>query len=203
MLPVDPLDSLERTVANGITAVAIYVFVGLLHAIFRAIRRRPMVLSNSAHRSLKITMLLTELGSRLGADRAYLAEYHNGDHFFSGSEIFKKSRTHEWTAAGVAQSRPRYQDVLVSLFPDEMALVDEEGPSYHPTSDLPIHSTFRHYLESEGVNAVARCAVMRGSNVIGFVGLDFIRRHEKPSDEELYQIVLITARIEQALKEKL
>src|SRR5690349_8713959 len=90
-----------------------------------------------------------------------------------------------------------YQNVLVSLVHDECELIEEDGPSFRRTVDLE-QGSFRRMLEADGVTAIARCAVRRKGDLVGFVGIDFLHRLDK-APERIEELPIFVARIEQVL----
>jgi hypothetical protein len=141
--------------------------------------RRLFDIRISADKNDKIQDLLLEVRFRLEADRSYLTMIHNGDRYTEGSEILKASRTNESVAQGVSMEAQHYQNVLLSLIPDEMRLVIESGPSFVKTVDLA-DGKFKRMLESRGIKCVARCAIRRGKDIIGYIGLDYSRDIDPP-----------------------
>lgn len=149
-------------------------------------RKRPVSIRISAEKNDKIQDVLLETRIKLNADRAYLAMFHNGNKYIEGSEILKKSRTNESAAPGVSYEAQHFQNILISLMPDEMKLVTASGPSFTRTSDLQ-DGKFKRMLVSRNIKAVARCAVNRNKDIIGFLGLDYNKEMDAapPNIDEL------------------
>jgi hypothetical protein len=171
-------DAAEQIVPVLVALVAYMVadLLKLLHS--KRIRIGHKVIK-SEEKDRELAVLLAELAIRAGADRSYLAIYHNGDHFVDGSEILRKSRTHEWAADGVSYEADKFQNVLVSLMPEESKFV-HDTPSWAIMSSLE-ECRFKHLLRSGRVIAFARQPIKKnGKDTIGFLGLDFTRTTEKP-----------------------
>src|SRR6476620_3100401 len=90
----------------------------------------------TAEKNARIQEILTEIRVKYGADRSYLSMFHNGDHFINGSEILKVSRTNESVGQGVSLEAHYYQDIHISLIPEEMTLVTDPNVSFIKTSEL-------------------------------------------------------------------
>jgi hypothetical protein len=150
---------------------------GILEHWFRV---KPKPIEETLRSDVEITLILERTRLALGAQRVFLAKYHNGDHFDDSSEIRRKSRTHEVVADGVAYQTEEYKGVLTSSIPDETAIVLQEGPSFVRVEDLK-PGKFRWLNERGGTISIARCAIRRGKNVIGFVGADFWSENEPPN----------------------
>jgi hypothetical protein len=168
-------------------ATALLVLLGhILINLFTWLRRKSAGLVYGvdavAQKDIALRLLLAELGSRLDADRAYIASYHNGERFIDGSEIVRKTRSHEWVAPGVSYESERYQNMVVSLIPEEGRLV-ADAISFRFTAEIP-EGRFRRLLETGNIIAVARMALRYNNDIIGFVGLDFLHHQEKPAGFE-------------------
>lgn len=180
----DALHQLSTVVAT----LLVYVLIDLLNRTWRRSKSwRRQSIERLSVKDDQINMLLAEIGSRLWADRAYLSMYHNGDHYVEGSELMKKTRTHEWTFGGVSPTLFDFHDIAISLLTEECKLVLEPGPSYTRVADLP-DCKFKRLCEAQGVYAVARCAVRSYGKTVGFLGLDFIRHLDPPTDIDLLPI---------------
>jgi len=160
----------------------------------RAIRKRqiPQKPIDATHKDdVEITLILESARLRLNAQRVYLSQFHNGDHYLSDSDILRKSRTHERARPGCSYQAEAFRGVLISTLAEEMALVLAEGPSYTLVKDLP-ESKYRWLCEQGGAVAVARCAVRKGKKIVGFLGADFDTDVKPPDIESLcrdaYQI---------------
>ncbi len=126
----------------------------------------------TAEKNDRIQELLTESRVMLRADRAYLVMFHNGNKYVDGSEVLKKSRTNESVGPGVSFEAQNYQNIKISLMPDEMKLATEEGPSFITVESLK-DGKFKRLLLGSGVRAAARCAIRKDKDIIGFIGVDF------------------------------
>lgn len=159
---------------------------------------RPHVPLQVGHRGdIEIHVVLDRLRYELDAQRVYLSKYHNGDRYIDGSDIIRKSRTHERVRPGVSYQTEDYRGVLVSSLAEETMLVIEEGPTFTWVRNIS-ESKFRWLCEVGGVVAVARCAVLsKDGSITGFVGVDFDGDiKEKPANierlcEAAHQIAVI------------
>ena len=144
-------------------------------------KKKPYSIRISAEKNDKIQDVLLEIRLRLNADRAYVSMFHNGNKYIEGSEILKKSRTNESAGPGISFEAQHYQNILISLMPDEMKLVTQAGPSFTKVDDLQ-DGKFKRMLVRSGIKCTARCAISRNKDIIGFVGLDYNRDLEKPPE---------------------
>ncbi len=151
----------------GATTYLIYKFNE-----WKSSQKKKYSIRLTAEKNAKIQEILTEIRLKFGGDRAYLSMFHNGDKYINGSEILKVSRTNESAAPGVSLEAHYYQDIHISLIPEEMKLVTDPEVSFIKTSDLA-DGKFRRMLISRGVKAVARASVRQNNDIIGFLGIDF------------------------------
>ena len=70
----------------------------------------------------------------LSADRVWIAQFHNGGHFYpTGKSIQKFSIFYEKTATNTPSIQSTFQNVPVSLFPKAMSTLYKEGELAIPT----------------------------------------------------------------------
>jgi hypothetical protein len=212
VLPLSALDTfwdrflaaLAPLLATGVAAVFAWLWWRLKLRLERI--NTPPTFEQSHRTDQRITTLLAEARTITGADRCYVAGYHNGTRLIGPAEdgyhLLKKSRTHEVVGPGVEPSvGPEvndYKDLYVSLIPEEYELVVEDGPSWRVVEDID-DSKFKRMLMNSGVWAVARCAIRRGGEIVGFVGADFNHRRAKPANMDA--LVDYAGRIEQVMGE--
>ena len=121
---------------------------------------------------LRINAALDEALFVTGANRVYVSQYRNGVMLESGNPLMKKVRTHERMRSGYAGQVSEYKTVALSRVPEEFTLVRADGPQFTAVHALPA-GEFRSMCESEGIIAVARVAIRRGPNIVGFLGADY------------------------------
>lgn len=163
-------------VVQGITLAVLIWLTGVLKDVREKVKRRipkPVDVEEDHWRNQQIQEKITSLRLNLrGAIRTYFSRFHNGEHYVEGSELLKKTRTHESVGEGMKYQAEEYKGMLVSTVPEEMELVRQKGPSFRPVREIA-WSKFKWLCEIGGVHAVARCAVYRAGKTVGFVGVDF------------------------------
>jgi len=176
MIPI--VDETARVAAEGLIAIFFYVGIGIFHRVLRPVIT-AVHLNRDAKMWTEIMLILAEAGTRVNADRAYLCKYRNGNYFVDGSEVLKKSRTHQWTRPGVSKNVDRFQDILTTLIQEENDLVLEEGPSFRNVAELP-DSYFKDLTAMDDTVAIARCAIGSGKRIVGFIGIDWVHACHLP-----------------------
>jgi hypothetical protein len=147
-------------------------------------------------RNNKIYELLTEIRITLKAQRSYLCRIHNGQKYIEDSEIIKYTRVNESPAPGFSYEADHYKNLLTSLMHDEMVLVTQEGASFTKVKDLK-DGKFKRMLLATDVKAVARCAVRKNADIIGFIGIDYT--NTESSAENIEELCKYAGIIEQVL----
>lgn len=160
-----------------IAAYAIWAVLGMgaiefRHWLSRRAKRPGMTVEAESKKSAQQKEILRELLSKTAAIRTYLRKIHNGDHYVDGSPLLKYSTVAEVARPGTSYEGERFKNVLTSTVNEEMDLVRTEGPSFFIVSKLP-PCQFRWLCERTGVMSGCRCAVWRGKELVGFIGLDF------------------------------
>jgi hypothetical protein len=125
-----------------------------------------------------INSSLNKLQERFNLDRIWIAQFHNGGHFYPGNKSMKKmSVTFESSAPGVATDIMKMQNLPVSFFSaslqklnsgEECAITDIYSEEDH---------ALRSFWENRGANTVyiypIRC--LEGG-FIGILGVDLIKK---------------------------
>lgn len=163
---------LGRIIAYTIVALLVLAGTEFRHWLQRRAQRPGLSVEASSAKARQQKDILHQLLNATGAMRAYLSKVHNGDHFVDGSPVLKISRIAEEARPGVSYESERFKGVFVTTVNEEMDLIAKDGPSFFIVSELP-PCQFRWLCESAGVVAGCRCAVKRGTEIVGAVGMDF------------------------------
>ncbi|TVR64995.1 MAG: response regulator, partial [Candidatus Competibacteraceae bacterium] len=125
-----------------------------------------------------VNLALEEVGSFVGADRAYLFEY---DHPRGITR-----NTHEWCAEGIAPEIDNLQAVPNDAIP-EFVGAHCRGQLYHAPDvlALPADDHLRAILEPQGVKSLITIPLCYEGNCLGFVGFDAVRGSRKWTNAEI------------------
>ncbi len=125
-----------------------------------------------------VNLALEEVGSFVGADRAYLFEY---DH---PRGIMRN--THEWCAEGIAPEIANLQAVPNDAIP-EFVGAHCRGELYHAPDvlALPADDHLRAILEPQGIQSLITIPLCYEGNCLGFVGFDAVRGCRKWTNAEI------------------
>lgn len=123
---------------------------------------------------------LQQLGAFFGADRSYL--------FCFSDDLQRMRNTHEWCAPDVAEEKDGRQDLATGTFPWWMKTIRRMQPVRIPdVSALPPEAGAEmRAFQDEGVRSKI-CLPVRTADggLLGFMGLDFVRKSQEWSDHEV------------------
>jgi PAS domain S-box-containing protein len=115
-----------------------------------------------------IRMSLERLGLFVGADRAYLFEYHHKHQTYSN--------THEWCADGIEAQKSTLQALPMGGIVDVVSK-HRLGETYciSDVSALPPDSEIRREFARQGIQSMIAVPMMENGECLGFVGFDSVR----------------------------
>lgn len=166
-------------VVSAITAVAgMYVKI-------RYDERKSKEFSYDPNQHSSIVTALEYVLAETEADRAYVLEFHNGEHYFSGRSQQKLSCTYEVVSEGISSECHKIQNVRTSNFHGLTKDIASEKTFKCPnlekyTDDI----TFKSFLEDKGVKSMfARPIKTLNGKILGIIILDYVKENRVWSDE--------------------
>jgi PAS domain S-box-containing protein len=147
---------------------------------------------------------LEKMGRFVNADRSYIFDYD----FIEQTT----SNTYEWCNDGVEPEIHNLQNVPLELFPHWLNEHKKGRPFYVPdVLALSVDGEdagLRSILEPQGIKSLIAIPIMRGDDLIGFVGFDSVREYHTYSDKEqrllhLFGQMLINIRVRRTWEAKL
>jgi hypothetical protein len=98
------------------------------------LKSQPNPVDEAIHLNTLVDEQLDIIMEELGADRVWVAQFHNGGHFYpTGKSIQKFSIFYEKIAPNVQTIQHTFQNVPCSLFPKALAQLYKEGELAIPT----------------------------------------------------------------------
>jgi len=128
--------------------------------------------------------MLTSLRINMEADRAQIAQFHNGGRFLEGSPMKRFSVSHESCRPGVSMEYPYLQNVLTTIFWDMIAFIKEDMPVVRITKTLPEESSLRVYNESKNIEAFCILPLRKQELYVGFVRVEWNDKTYVPADAQ-------------------
>lgn len=170
------MDNLFTIVASIISTIGTVLSVWLGHRYMKRKKVDPVVedvaQSTNVYTALQYTM------EEMGADRAYVFQFHNGGHYYSGRGQQKFSCTHEMTAQGVSRECDRSQEHRVSQYHNYISeLIQKDHFAYTHVQEMEDHA-FSHLLHKSGVKSIYNVPIKTlNGKIIGILGLDYVKMH--------------------------
>jgi hypothetical protein len=136
--------------------------------------------------STLIDAQLETIMEELDCDRIWLAQFHNGGHFYpTGKSIQKFSFFYEKTSPNIPPIQHTYQNIPVSLFPRVLSKIYKEGELSLEDVSV-VEDTFGlEYLTTQ-YDTKSICMIGLHSlddHLIGVLGISFKQPHKMKKDE--------------------
>ena len=121
----------------------------------------------------------------MGADRAYVLEFHNGIHYFSGRSQQKFSCTYEIVQEGISTECQASQDHKISTYHTYISeLVKNEKFEYTDIKHIEDH-VFGGLLRHKGVKSIYNVPIKTlNGKIIGILGVDYVKQHAVKDNAE-------------------
>lgn len=165
------LSNLGVVLAAFFATLAAFIFERLTSMI-RSRRLSIYDLKREQQLHAQVNQVLVELLVKLDADRVYVAQFHNGDAFLGKMADIKKSRTFERARPGVSFAADRFQNLRLSIMEDEVEMIECETPTITYINKLK-DTKYRRMMEMDGVYCTVHMSLKIGSQILGFLGIDF------------------------------
>ena len=116
------------------------------------------------------------LMGEMGADRAYIMEFHNGEHYFSGRGQQRFSCTYEIVAQGISAECEKSQNHRVSNYHLYIKKMIENGSfSYTDTTEIEDQG-FLRMVRQKGVSGIYNVPIKTlNGKIIGILGVDYVK----------------------------
>ena len=132
-------------------------------------------IANQARIGANVYTALQYIQSIMGSDRAYVFEFHNGGHYFSGRGQQKFSTTYEYVEPGISPESDKSQDYRVSRYSQYLHDLITNGNFECSTDDIQDES-FKSLLRGKGVKSLYNVPIKTlNGKVIGILGVDYVR----------------------------
>ena len=160
--------------ASAITALATLGSVWLGKKYLPA--RSKNCLVKETLKNTNVYTALDFLRQEVEADRAYIMEFHNGDHYFSGRGQQKFSCTYESVEVGISIECENSQNHRVSNYHSYIKEIIENGRFLY-TNVLEIEDQgFLRMIRGKGVSAIYNVPIKTlNGKIIGILGIDYVR----------------------------
>lgn len=138
----------------------------------------------------KVDEQLCAILETIGADRIWIAQFHNGGHFYpTGKSIQKFSIFYESITPGTISVKETFQNIPVSIFPKPLAEIYKEG-----SLSIVDYKTDETYgLEPYAVQYRTKSLYMFGiynldEELIGLMTIAYCKRKHSMDDSEAWYV---------------
>ena len=141
---------------------------------------------------------IDDIRSELHADRVWVAQFHNGGHFYpSGKSIAKFSIFHETVGIGVQSMQIQLQNIPVNLFSKSLNELSERDQLVAVSGSNSNDSMgIRHLLDEYGSKVTYLSAIRSiDGRLIGMLGVDYTKSVTMLSQTECNSLLLSAASI--------
>lgn len=147
----------------------------LLSRNFKKTTARDPILSETQNNE-NIYTALQFITKEMGADRAYILQFHNGGHYTSGRSQQKFSCTHEITEPGISKEFDFSQNHIVSNFHDYIGELISMGKFAHTNYEDISDNMFSALMRNKGIKSIYNVPIKTlNGKVIGILGVDYIK----------------------------
>tara|TARA_R110002096_G_scaffold370549_1_gene564024 strand:- start:230 stop:838 length:609 start_codon:yes stop_codon:yes gene_type:complete len=143
----------------------------------RYVRRRGHdPVAEDTAQSANVYTALRFILEKLQADRAYVLQFHNGGHYYSGRGQQKFSCTHEFVVEGISHECSFSQEHRVSNYHSYISeMLENDGFCYSDIEDIDDFA-FRDLLKHKGVRSIYNVPIKTlNGKTIGILGLDYVK----------------------------
>jgi hypothetical protein len=146
--------------------------------------RRDKVFNYDPQLHSNVMTALEFMRSETEADRVYILEFHNGEHYFSGRSQQKFSCTYEVVNEGISREVQNLQNIRISSMHYLIKDVVEENTFICKDSDKFCEDlSFRSLMEARGIKSMfARPIKTLNGKIIGVLVMDFVKDYRKWGD---------------------
>jgi len=152
-------------------------------------KKKPNLMAEALETSNLIDQQLDDIMRELGCDRIWVAQFHNGGHFYpTGKSIQKFSMFYEKCTPNVPPIQTTFQNIPVSLFNRALSQVLEKGELEILNVEVE-ENTFGVDVLTSQFKTKSLCMVGLydlKNHLIGVMGISFVDEHNILTSEWIY-----------------
>jgi hypothetical protein len=168
------MDDLVPIVSAVITALATLASV-LLGQRFMRNKGKDCIVRETAQNANVYTALQYVL-EEMGADRAYVMEFHNGEAYFSGRGQQKFSCTYEVVEEGISSECESSQNHRVSNYHHYINEMISDGSYFFLETDKIKDQPFYQMIIRKGIKSIYNVPIKTLSGkIVGILGVDYVK----------------------------
>lgn len=129
----------------------------------------PLMVEND----VEVYKILSEVLLKSKASRALVMQFHNGTHYVNSASQMKMSCTHEVVSDGIAKVSKNMQNMLISQHAQSVNNIITNA-SFPVKVDDDDTEELKQLLRAQGVDFAMYAPFMRGSDIEGFIGINYL-----------------------------
>jgi len=181
------------TVFTTVTVALITAVFGPIIVSWVKIKMEKKSATTPMHDALETSTLidnqLEDMIDELECDRVWIAQFHNGGHFYpTGRSIQKFSIFYEKTSPNTPSLQTTFQNIPVSLFPKALSKIYKNGELTVFDSSLSEETygaePFTTQFDTKSICMVSLHSL--DNHVIGILGISFKDAHHMETNEWIY-----------------
>lgn len=158
----------------GAAATITSVLISRKHSKNKINSRDPIL--NETENNENIYTALDFVMKEMGADRAYILQFHNGGYYISGRSQQKFSCTHEMVENGISRECEFSQNHIVSNFHEYINELTSSGKFAYLEAEVTKDHSFAMMMKQKGIKSIYNIPIKTLNNtVIGILGVDYIK----------------------------
>lgn len=154
--------------------------------------KKPDMIKDTLAVSEKISNKLDDIKEEFKADRVWLAQFHNGGHFYpTGKSIAKFSMVYETVDLNAKSIQSNFQNIPVSLFSKSInQLLEHDIIEVSDFKDETIATYGLKYIAEESGTKSAYLFAIKTfeGKFIGCIAIDYTKKKVKLSQEDIYHL---------------
>jgi len=164
------------------------------HFIDKKSKKKDMI-ADACEVSNAVVLKLDEIKEEYSADRVWIAQFHNGGHFYpTGKSIAKFSVFYETVEAGASSIQSNLQNIPVNLFSksinyllkDEMIRIADFKDETLATYGL------KYFAEDNGTKSQYLFSIRSlDGKFIGFMSVDYTKKKTRLTDQDIVDLEIV------------
>lgn len=151
--------------------------------------KKPDMVLDALETSKLVESKLDDIREEFNADRVWVAQFHNGGHFYpTGKSMAKFSFIYETVSVNANSIQPSFQNIPVNLFSKSInALLESDVISIYDYKDETTATYGLKYIAEENGCKSGYLFSIKTLNdkFIGILGVDYTRRKKQLSIEDI------------------
>jgi hypothetical protein len=157
-------------------------------------KKKPDMIAETLELSEKVTAKIDNIKEEFESDRVWVAQFHNGGHFYpTGKSMAKFSIIYETVDIGVGSVQNNFQNIPVNLFSKSINHLLERNIIEIPDFKDETIATYglKYIAEEAGCRSSYMFAIKNIDNkFVGILAVDYTKRKTKLNQEDINRLTM-------------